>query len=77
MKQRKAIYRVPLQDFLDWDIKADTPRSVLLDAAWSANPALRRLEEFVEDAGGDFYDSHCLEVKADGQDLVVELVRMA
>jgi len=74
--QRKEVYRIPLQDFLEWDVKG-TPRCVLLDAAWAANPELRRQEEAVESAGGDFYDSYCLEVRADGQDLVVELARIA
>ena len=76
-KQEQIVYRVALQDFLEWDIKADTPRCVLLDAAWAANPVLRRLEELVGSTGVDFYDSYCLEVRADGQDLVVKLVRTA
>lgn len=71
------VYRVPLQDFLEWEIGRDTPRCVLLDAAWEANATLRRLEELVEDAGRDFYDLYHLEIRTDGQDLVVALTAEA
>ncbi len=72
MPKETEMFRVPIQEAVRWEIYKSSLDEALRDEALTGR--FKEMEAAWEDAGGDFYDKHHLEVRVDGGDFVVILV---